>query len=179
MAEESQDGQDKTEEPSQRKIDKSKEDGKVLSSKEMFVLTSMAGAFLLMFVIPMVAQQMLGSWSQLFHFTRPDDLATMIKERFAGIIYAVLIAALVVGVPMLIIVVATQTAVGGMNFAIKAAQFKANKISPIAGFKRMFSMKSLVELFKAILKVILLFGMAISIICYAIAVYFTASDARS
>ncbi|MGB1441706.1 MAG: EscU/YscU/HrcU family type III secretion system export apparatus switch protein, partial [Candidatus Puniceispirillaceae bacterium] len=69
MAEESQDGQDKTEEPSQRKIDKSKEDGKVLSSKEMFVLTSMAGAFLLMFVIPMVAQQMLGSWGQLFHFT--------------------------------------------------------------------------------------------------------------
>ena len=164
MAEESQDGQDKTEEPSQRKIDKSKEDGKVLSSKEMFVLTSMAGAFLLMFVIPMVAQQMLGSWSQLFHFTRPDDLATMIKERFAGIVYAVLIAALVVGVPMLIITIATQTAVGGMNFAIKAAQFKANKISPIAGFKRMFSMKSLVELFKAILKVILLFGMAISII---------------
>ncbi len=65
---------------------------------------------------------------------------------------------------MLIITIATQTAVGGMNFAIKAAQFKANKISPIAGFKRMFSMKSLVELFKAILKVILLFGMAISII---------------
>ena len=37
MAEENQDGQEKTEEPSQRKIDKHKEDGKVLSSKEMFV----------------------------------------------------------------------------------------------------------------------------------------------
>ena len=164
MAEESQDGQDKTEEPSQRKIQKSKEDGKVLSSKEMFVFTSMAGAFLLMFVLPMIAQQMLGSWSQLFHFTRPDDLATMITERFSGIIYAVLLAAIVVGIPMLIITIATQTAVGGMNFALKAAQFKANKISPIAGFKRMFSMKSLVELFKAILKVIMLFGMTIAII---------------
>ncbi len=164
MAEESQDGQDKTEEPSQRKIQKSKEDGKVLSSKEMFVFTSMAGAFLLMFVLPMIAQQMLGSWSQLFHFTRPDDLATMITERFSGIIYAVLLAAIIVGVPMLIITIATQTAVGGMNFALKAAQFKANKISPIAGFKRMFSMKSLVELFKAILKVIMLFGMTIAII---------------
>jgi len=164
MAEESQDGQDKTEEPSQRKIEKSKEDGKVLSSKEMFVFTSMAGAFLLMFVIPMIAQQMLGSWSQFFHFTRPDDLPTMIAERFSGIIYAVLLVAVIVGVPMLIITIATQTAVGGMNFALKAAQFKANKISPIAGFKRMFSMKSLVELFKAILKVVLLFGMAISII---------------
>ena len=164
MAEESQDGQDKTEEPSQRKIEKSKEDGKVLSSKEMFVFTSIAGAFLLMFVIPMIAQQMLGSWSQFFHFTRPDDLPTMIAERFSGIIYAVLLVAVIVGVPMLIITIATQTAVGGMNFALKAAQFKANKISPIAGFKRMFSMKSLVELFKAILKVVLLFGMAISII---------------
>ena len=44
MAEENQDGQEKTEEPSQRKIDKHKEDGKVLSSKEMFVFTGIAGA---------------------------------------------------------------------------------------------------------------------------------------
>ena len=34
MAEENQDGQEKTEEPSQRKIDKQKEDEKVLSSKD-------------------------------------------------------------------------------------------------------------------------------------------------
>ena len=34
MAEENEDGQEKTEEPSQRKIEKAKEDGKVLSSKE-------------------------------------------------------------------------------------------------------------------------------------------------
>ena len=34
MAEENEDGQEKTEDPSQRKIEKAKEDGKVLSSKE-------------------------------------------------------------------------------------------------------------------------------------------------
>ena len=39
MAEE-QDSQEKTEEPTQRKIDKSIEDGQFLSSKEMFVFTS-------------------------------------------------------------------------------------------------------------------------------------------
>ena len=49
MAEENQDGQEKTEEPSQRKIDKHKEDGKVLTSKEMFVFTGIAGALLLMY----------------------------------------------------------------------------------------------------------------------------------
>ena len=39
MAEE-QDSQEKTEEPTQRKIDKSIEDGQFLTSKEMFVFTS-------------------------------------------------------------------------------------------------------------------------------------------
>ena len=40
MAEEGSDGQEKTEDPSQRKIDKSIEDGQFLTSKEMFVFTS-------------------------------------------------------------------------------------------------------------------------------------------
>ena len=39
MAEE-QDSQEKTEEPTQRKIDKSIEDGQFLTSKEMFVFSS-------------------------------------------------------------------------------------------------------------------------------------------
>ena len=38
MAEESQDGQEKTEEPSQRKLQKAAEDGKVLSSKKPLYL---------------------------------------------------------------------------------------------------------------------------------------------
>ena len=49
MAEENDDGQEKTEEPSQRKIDKSREDGKVLTSKEMFIFTSIFTAMVLMF----------------------------------------------------------------------------------------------------------------------------------
>ena len=76
MAEESQDGQEKTEDPSQRKLEKSAEDGKVLTSKEMFVFTSMFAAFVLMFVTPLFAQKALAYWSRLFHFTRPDDLMT-------------------------------------------------------------------------------------------------------
>ena len=40
MAEEDN-SQDKTEEPSQRKLDKAAEDGQVLSSKEMFVFTTL------------------------------------------------------------------------------------------------------------------------------------------
>ena len=160
MAEESQDGQEKTEDPSQRKLEKSAEDGKVLTSKEMFVFTSMFAAFVLMFVTPLFAQKVLAYWSRLFHFTRPDDLMTMVFERFYELIFSIIIAGLFVGVPMIIIVIGTQVAVGGLNFAPKAFNFKGNRLNPLQGFKRMFGTKGLMELTKSILKVVLLFAIA-------------------
>ena len=160
MAEESQDGQEKTEDPSQRKLEKSAEDGKVLTSKEMFVFTSMFAAFVLMFVTPLFAQKALAYWSRLFHFTRPDDLMTMAFERFYELIFSIIIAGLFVGVPMIIIVISTQVAVGGLNFAPKAFNFKGNRLNPLQGFKRMFGTKVLMELTKSILKVVLLFAIA-------------------
>jgi len=160
MAEESQDGQEKTEDPSQRKLEKSAEDGKVLTSKEMFVFTSMFAAFVLMFVTPLFAQKVLAYWSRLFHFNRPDDLMTMAFERFYELIFSIIIAGLFVGVPMIIIVIGTQVAVGGLNFAPKAFNFKGNRLNPLQGLKRMFGTKGLMELTKSILKVVLLFAIA-------------------
>jgi len=160
MAEESQDGQEKTEDPSQRKLEKSAEDGKVLTSKEMFVFTSMFAAFVLMFVTPLFAQKVLAYWSRLFYFTRPDDLMTMAFERFYELIFSIIVAGLFVGVPMIIIVIGTQVAVGGLNFAPKAFNFKGNRLNPLQGFKRMFGTKGLMELTKSILKVVLLFAIA-------------------
>ena len=160
MAEESQDGQEKTEDPSQRKLEKSAEDGKVLTSKEMFVFTSMFAAFVLMFVTPLFAQKALTYWSRLFHFTRPDDLMTLAFERFYELIFSIIMAGLFVGVPMIIIVIGTQVAVGGLNFAPKAFNFKGNRLNPLQGFKRMFGTKGLMELTKSILKVVLLFAIA-------------------
>ncbi|MGB0818604.1 MAG: flagellar biosynthesis protein FlhB, partial [Candidatus Puniceispirillaceae bacterium] len=149
-----------TEDPSQRKLEKSAEDGKVLTSKEMFVFTSMFAAFVLMFVTPLFAQKALAYWSRLFHFTRPDDLMTMAFERFYELIFSIIIAGLFVGVPMIIIVIGTQVAVGGLNFAPKAFNFKGNRLNPLQGFKRMFGTKGLMELTKSILKVVLLFAIA-------------------
>ena len=48
MAENQDSSQEKTEEPTQRKLDKAREDGKVISSKEMFVFTTMAMALLML-----------------------------------------------------------------------------------------------------------------------------------
>ena len=46
MAEEGDNSQEKTEDPSQRKIEKAAEDGKVLTSKDMFVFTGLFTALI-------------------------------------------------------------------------------------------------------------------------------------
>ena len=166
MAEENQDGQEKTEEPSQRKIQKHKEDGKVLSSKEMFVFTGIAGALLLMFALSFNFKNMLFEWGDLFVFTSYEKLDDLPASKMLQALWFLLKISLFVGIPMLIVVLATQFSVGGINFAPKAMNFKTNKINPLSGLKRMFSMKSLVELAKALLKVSILFSSAVLVIFY-------------
>ena len=46
----------KTEDPSQRKIDKSLEEGKVLKSQEVNIFTSLAAGLVLMFAVPQFCQ---------------------------------------------------------------------------------------------------------------------------
>ncbi len=73
MAEEN-DSQEKTEEPSQRKLDKASEDGQVLTSKEMFVFTGMAAGLLLISLVPMFAQDVLQAWGSLFKIDHGEML---------------------------------------------------------------------------------------------------------
>ena len=47
MAEENQDGQEKTEEPTQRRLQKAAEEGRILTSKEAMVFTTLAAGLVL------------------------------------------------------------------------------------------------------------------------------------
>ena len=166
MAEQSQDGQEKTEEPSQRKLQKAREDGQVLSSKEMFVFTTLFAGLVMMFILPMFIQPAITRWSRMFHFERPNDLNKLIGEKFFEMLELIILSGIIIGVPIMIIIIATQAAVGGLNFAPKAMNFKGSRISPLAGLKRIFSVKGLVELVKSLLKVFLLFGVS-GVVLYA------------
>ncbi len=163
---ENQDGQEKTEEPSSRKLSKAKEDGKVLTSKEMFVFTSVAALLLFIYSLNFFGRDLLFEWGDLFVLTHTESLDDMLLKKPLQALFYILKFVSFVGFPMLLIVLATQFAVGGINFAPKAAGFKANKLNPITGLKRMVSLKSLVELGKNILKVILLVASAIAVIYY-------------
>ena len=159
MAEESEDGQEKTEEPTSRKLEKAAEEGQVLSSKEMFVFTGIIVMFGLVYIIPYFSQMLLSYWAMFFDWSDiVNDKRSILDILFYALRFFIIVI-IFISIPMFFIVVLTQMAVGGINFAPKAIQFKGKKINPIEGFKRMFSQKSLAELVKAILKVLLLFGL--------------------
>ena len=159
MAEESQDGQEKTEEPTSRKLEKAAEEGQVLSSKEMFVFTGIIMMFGFVYLIPYFSQMLLSYWAMFFDWSDiVNDKKSILDILYYALRFIVTII-FFISIPIFLVVVLTQIAVGGINFAPKALQFKGKKINPIEGLKRMFSQKALAELVKAILKVLLLFGL--------------------
>jgi flagellar biosynthesis protein FlhB len=161
MAEEGSGGQEKTEDPSQRKIDKSLEEGKVLKSQEVNILTSMAAGFALMFAVPGFVNHILGVWGSFFHFERGADLTDLAFANTADFLEILVLIGVFIGVPLAIVAILTQRAVSGQfNFAPKAMAFKAKKMNPITGLGRMLGTKGLVELSKAVLKASLLIGIS-------------------
>ena len=164
MAEEKEDGQEKTEEPTQQRLQKAIEDGQLLTSKEMMVFTTLATGLVLYMGLAPFFEVGLGAWARLFVIDSAQNLDTLglAKVRFG--FWLVILVTLIVGIPLMIITVLTQAAVGGLNFSNKAYNFKPSKINPISGLKRIFSVKGLVELGKAVLKVVLLFSIGALVI---------------
>ena len=164
MAEEESDSQDKTEEPSARKIEKAAEDGQVLSSKEMFVFTTLIMGLMILTSIPFFLRDILSVWKLFFLFDLNflENASPMIG--IGKMIKQVIIITLLVGVPLVLTILVTQMAVGGINFAPKGFHFKSNRINLFSGLKRIFSSKGLVELIKSIFKVGLLGGITYSVI---------------
>ena len=166
MAEESQDGQEKTEEPSQRKLEKAREDGKVVTSKEMFVFTGLAAGLITALSIVAFGRQPLTNWGGLFTLDAKTHIDSLILAHMDYALWFLIQGTIIFGLPIMIVTILTQFGVGGLIFAPKAVAFKGSRINPISGLKRMFSVKALVELGKSILKVVFLFGIGFVVIVY-------------
>jgi flagellar biosynthetic protein FlhB len=157
MAEGGDDGQEKTEDPSQKRLDKAKEDGEVLSSKELQVFMTMSMGVALIYALYLFLPPRIGHWIAFFEFGSLDQLNSNIMTRMGDAMAIFIVISAIVGLPIMLTVLATQGALsGGINFAVKSMQFKGNRINPLSGFKRMFSVNGLVELAKAVAKVLLL-----------------------
>lgn len=157
MAEGGDESQEKTEDPSQKRLEKAAEDGEVLSSKEMFVFSTMAMGIAMLYALYLYIPSQIGFWIAFFQFGSLDQMDSQIFTNLGQSLRLFIVVSAIIGLPILVAVLATQGAVGGgINFTEKALAFKGNRINPLSGLKRMFSVKGLVELAKAIAKVALL-----------------------
>ncbi|MDB4038879.1 EscU/YscU/HrcU family type III secretion system export apparatus switch protein [Planktomarina temperata] len=157
MAEGGDDGQEKTEDPSQKRLDKAKEDGEVLSSKELQVFMTMSMGVALIYALYVFLPPRMGHWIAFFEFGDLNQLNSYIMSRIGDAMAIFIVISAIVGLPIMLTVLATQGALsGGINFAVKSMHFKGNRMNPLSGFKRMFSINGLMELAKAVAKVLLL-----------------------
>ncbi|MEJ5865395.1 flagellar biosynthesis protein FlhB [Pseudomonas farsensis] len=151
---ESESGQDKTEDPTDKRKTDSRKKGEVARSKELNTVgVTLAGAGALLMFGGHLAETLMALMRMNFSLTRE----VIVDERSMG---AFLLASgkmaiwAVQPVLILLFVVAfvAPIALSGFLFSGSLLQPKFSRMNPLAGIKRMFSMNALTELLKALAK---------------------------
>lgn len=160
------DGQERTEEATPRRLQQAKEKGQVARSKELAsVSVLIIGSVALMWFGEMLACRLYTTMGRLFSLSREEIFdSSKLFDIIAGTLTHLIFPLLLILVTLFVAALIGAAGVGGVSFSAEAARPKLSKISPLSGFKRMFGMQSLVELFKSILKVLLVAGVAFYLI---------------
>ena len=162
MAEENKD--QKTEEASSKRISDTEEKGNFAQSREIsssFVLLASIIAFSI--VGKNATETVMKTWYSVLAEMGSinldiHELFRLLKwnmQNFIFIIGPILITIMIAGV------LANLMQTGGLRLSAHPLSLKWNKLSPLKGFKRIFSKNSLVELFKSLFKIAI-----VSIIAY-------------
>jgi flagellar biosynthetic protein FlhB len=159
---------EKTEPASPRRLEQAREEGQVPQSRELSAfLVLIAGSGALWVGGSWLAQRISGAVSRGLTFGRDEAFdATALPALFlheAGEALATL------GPLLLILVVAALAGpftMGGLNFSSKALAPDWTRLDPLKGFGRMFSMHSVGELVKGILKALLVGGVVVWVVLH-------------
>lgn len=165
MAEE-QDQSQKTEEPTQKKLDDARQKGQVASSKEVSNLLLIGSATLTIgLALPGIMRDLaLGMSHYLRHAGDPSLAGTALG---AGLLRAIALIGLALALPLAVATLAAMAAPALQNaivWSTENLQPKLQRISPMAGFKRLFSLKSVVEFLKGLVKISLMAAIGIAVV---------------
>ena len=175
MAEESD--QEKTEPASPQRLEKAREEGQVVQSRELdtFVVLMLGGATLWTMAS--------GLGQTLSHIMR-DGLqfnpgiardSAHVMAQLSNQFFEAALALLPFLAAVAVATVVTPLLLRGWLFSAKAFAPKFNRLNPFSGIKRMFSSQGLIELVKALAKAGLLGGVAVWLIWSNIGAVFSLS----
>jgi len=151
----SSEGGEKTEEPTDKKIEDSRREGQVWKSQDLSgVLVFFAGLFTARAMWPYVESEFTGLFAFSFEkVAHPTELALATYHlALMGWRTFLILTLPVLGVCAVVGGVATFLQVGPL-LSPKTVLPKLEKMNPLAGLKNMFSKKSFVELLKSLLKI--------------------------
>ncbi|HDS1680072.1 TPA: flagellar biosynthesis protein FlhB [Pseudomonas putida] len=163
---ESESGQDKTEDPTDKRKRDAREKGEIARSKELnTVASTLAGAGALLAFGGNLAETLMTLMRMNFSLTRE----VLTDERSMGMF---LLASgkmaiwAVQPILMLLFVIAfvSPIALGGFIFSGSLLQPKFSRMNPLSGIKRMFSLNSLTELLKAMAKFMVILIVALVVL---------------
>ena len=150
----SESSEEKTEEPTSRRLQKAREEGQVARSPELpAAAVTIAALAMILITGNMLISKLAEAFSSGFNFDRklvhssnllPAIFAHELLDSFLLIAPLLLLTAAVA--------IASSGATGGFLFEMGSVAPKFSKINPLNGFKRMFGVKAAVELGKALLK---------------------------
>ncbi|NMM46296.1 flagellar biosynthesis protein FlhB [Rhodospirillaceae bacterium KN72] len=160
------DDSQKTEEPTAKRLREARDKGQVAVSREVNTWILLFGTgIMIALVFPTTMEEL----SRIFRafLERPDQLLTDyggLGQVMSSLIYEVAIIMLfpmTVFVVLAIVGAASQT---GFNVATKPLQPELNKISPMKGLQRIFSMKQMVEFLKGMLKIVVVGAIGVALL---------------
>ena len=163
---ESESGADKSEEPTEKRRRESREKGQIARSKELNTLAVMlAGTGGLLATGGSIGNAMLEIMRGNFSLSRE----VLMDERSMALWLAAsgqlaLEALMPLLIVLLVMSIVGPIALGGWLFSAKAMAPKFSRMNPLSGLKRMFSMKALIELVKALAKFIVILMVALVVL---------------
>ncbi|WP_226066650.1 flagellar biosynthesis protein FlhB [Dickeya zeae] len=148
---------EKTEAPTPQRTEKAREEGQIPRSKE---LTSVFMLIAGLAILWGYGSSMAGRLSDMMAKGLIFDHGFINDERLIiSHVGSLLKQAVLALVPILfglvLVALAAPVLLGGLIFSTKAISFDFGKMNPLSGLKRMFSTQVLAELFKAILKAVI------------------------
>ncbi len=149
--------QEKTEEPTARKLEKAREDGQIPRSKELSTSLILIVGVLALWTFGynlLDGAKNIITYNFALEREHLFDENQMIIHLTASAVEGIMSIAPVM-IALVIAAIFGPLALGGWMMSGKSLMPKLSRISPLAGFKRMFGLKSLVELLKSWLKVLI------------------------
>jgi len=160
LAENQNDSQDRELEPTERRIQRAREQGQLPQSRDITTFALLLGFIIFLLTAgPYLMRQLVIMMQSGLQFSKPITLIDHIAEWTSG---AFLIVLFICGVVLLIIwMISIFAPLFLVNFkAYFALQFNLERLDLFAGFARMFSVTVLLEVVKNIFKTILILGIS-------------------